>query len=588
MKVSGIILAALLTFLLIGPGIFAVSIGQKPEGEIIASIGFDPKVNGFGFRNFGKNPDYEEDLTADDMIRMFGAANVCIEGTTANDCVLYETTDRWIEEALKKMDNGHCDGFSVSSLRMFVGKPFKGRKNPAAFQRGAVNLFDLQKNQVTSNYVSYYQTLTFLKETYIFRTPTFKKKPSEIMTMIEDAMESKKELYTLEVWMRENGKMTRGHSILPIAIEDMGDDIYRIHVYDNNYPGQTKYVTVNTKAETWRYHTANNPTETARDYIGTATTNTLGLKRLSDRSRARYECPFCDIDEAGADDNKDAVNETKSPFMNASYTLNPAPKTKSPAVEPESLTISSSGDVELLITDPSGKSIGYDVAKKVTVNNIPGATENLIPGDGDTDTPPEYNMPVNQANKKPYKINIGGSDSKQTSDLQIYGPGFVVGFADISVDKGESLNTTVSADGRQLTFTASADGETPTIYLSTDSGPDKPSYEFEIGGITLAGGKTITVRLDLEKGLLYFKDDDGDTDKYDVKISRTNPNGKVDVFDEYDMDIGKDNDYVLNFGAWDGKGTICVKDDANEANFDKDECHNIENEKKPAVKKPSE
>ncbi len=273
--------------------------------------------------------------------------------------------------------------------------------------------------------------------------------------------------------------------------------------------------------------------------------------------------------------------------MNASYTLNPAPRINSPAVEPESLTISSSGDVDLLITDGTGKSIGYDVAKRVTVNNIPGATENLIPGYGEEDTPPEYNLPIDPANKKPYKITIGGTDSEELADLQIYGPGFVVGFADISVDKGESLNTTVSQDDRELTFTASADGETPTIYLSTDSGPDKPSYEFEIGGITLAGGKTVSVKLDMEKGLIYFKDDDGDTDKYDIKISRTNPNGKVDVFDEYDMDVGKDNNYVLNFGAWDGKGTICVKDDANEANFDKDECHNIENEKKPAVKKPS-
>ena len=580
--------AAALLSLLVASVIFAFPGGTRAEGEIVASIGFDPKVNGFGFRNFGKNPDYDEDLTADDMIRMFGAANVCIEGTTASDCVLYETTERWIEEAVKKMDGGHCDGFSVSSLRMFVGKPFKGRKNPAAFQRGAVNLFDLEKNQVTSNYVSFYQTLTFLKETYIFRTPTFKKKPSEILTMIEDAMESKKELYTLEVWMRENGKMTRGHSILPIAIEDMGDDIYRIDVYDNNYPGQTKYVTINTKAETWRYHTANNPAETARDYLGTATTNTLGLKRLSDRSRARYECPFCDQDEAGADDSKDAVNERQDPlkFMNASYTLNPVAKIKSRNVEPQQLTISSSGDVDLLITDPSGKSIGYDVARKATVNNIPGASENLIPGDGEEDTPPEYNLPVNAANKKPYKINIGGTDSEQMADLQIYGQGFVVGFSDVSVDKGESLNMTVSPDGRELTFTASADGETPTIYISTDSGADKPSYEFEIGGITLAGGKTVSVKLDLTKGLLYFKDDDGDTDKYDVKISRTNPNGKVDVFNEYDMDIGKDNDYVLNFGAWDGKGPICVKDDAQESNFDKDECHEIQNEKPPA-KKPA-
>lgn len=164
MNIYRLAAATLLTLLLAASGMFAASLASMPEGEIIASIGFNPKINGFGFRNFGENPDYEEDLTADDMIRMFGAENVCIEGTTAKDCVLYETADRWIEEAVEKMNGGHCDGFSVASLRMFVGKAFKGRKKPADFQRGAVNLFDLQKNQVTSNYVSFYQTLTFLFE----------------------------------------------------------------------------------------------------------------------------------------------------------------------------------------------------------------------------------------------------------------------------------------------------------------------------------------------------------------------------------------------------------------------------------------
>ena len=51
------------------------------------------------------------------------------------------------------------------------------------------------------------------------------------------------------------------------------------------------------------------------------------------------------------------------------------------------------------------------------------------------------------------------------------------------------------------------------------------------------------------------------------------------------MDIGKGNNYVLNFGAWDGKGPMCVKDDSS-GDFDHDTCKNIENEK-PAVKKPN-
>lgn len=575
--------------LLCAATIVAGAPSEKPAeaGEIIASIEFDPKVDGFGFRNFGENPDYEDDLTADDLIRMFGAENVCIEGSTAKDCVLYETAERWMEEAIEKMNGGHCDGFSVSSLRMFAGKAFKGRKSPADFQRGATDLFDLEKNQVTSNFVSYYQTLTFLKETYIFREPTFKKKPTEIVQMIADAMEEKKEFYTLEVWMKTDGKKTRGHSIVPIAIEDMGEEIYRIHVYDNNYPGQTKYVIVNANNETWRYHTANNPSETARDYTGSAATNTLGLKRLSDRSRRRFECPFCDEDEELESDDDEAINFgfADAYLKRAAFALKNANKNQRQAGETETLNFSASGEIDLLIQEPSGKRIGYDAARKVSLNEIAGAFENVIAGDGEDDIPPEYILPVNAVGKKPYKITVGGSDSEETADLQIFGAGFVVGFDGISVDKGETLNMTVSPDGRELSFTASADGETPGVYIATDDGADKPSYEFEIGGIALSAGKTVSVKLDPDKGLIYFKDDDLDADKYDVKISRTNPNGKIEIFDEFDLDIGKDNSYVLNFAAWDGKNSLCVKDDHDaDGSFEDEECTNVEDEETPIKK----
>lgn len=564
----------------------ATPVERQEEGEIIASIEFDPTINGFGFRNFGET-DYEEDLTADDMIRMFGAENVCIEGSTAKDCVLYETAERWMEEAIEKMNNGHCDGFSVSSLRMFVGRPFKGRKSPAEFQRGATKLFDLVKNQLTSNYVSYYQTITSLKETYEFRELTWKKKPSEIMAMIGEAMESKKEYYTLEVWMRENGKYTRGHSVVPIAIEDMGDKIYRIHVYDNNYPGQTKYVTINAKNETWRYHTANNPAQTAHDYVGNAATNTLALKRLSDRSRKRFECPFCDEDEEQEDDDEVASNRySLRDFMmvNASFTRPPA------QAEVETIYISLSGEADLLITDPNGKRIGYDLPKKAPVNEIPGATVNLTMGGLDEDVTPEYRLPINPANTKPYRISVSGKtlDAEETSSLEVVGAGFVVGFDEISVDKGETLVMNVSQDGRELSFTASADGETPAVYITTDDGADKPSYEFEIGGIALTAGKTIAVKLDPDKGLIYFKDDDADEDKYDVRVSRTNPNGTEDVFEEFDLEIGEDDSYVLNFGSWDGKGKMCFKDDDDEdGNFDDEECEEVEDEEPPAKKRPN-
>ena len=258
----------------------------------------------------------------------------------------------------------------------------------------------------------------------------------------------------------------------------------------------------------------------------------------------------------------------------------------------ESLTVSLSGHADLLIADPAGRRIGYDAAKKVSVNEIPGALENPVLGEvldgGGEDAEPEYFLPLDAAGRKPYTVTVSGKslDAEESSSLEVVGSGFVVGFDDISVDKGETLSMTVAPDGHELSFTASADGETPTVYLTTDEGADRPSYEFEIGGITLKAGKTVTVRLDPDKGMIFFEDDDGDEDKYDVRVSRTSPNGKEDVFEKFDLDIGDDNSYALNFGAWDGKGAMCFKDDDDDdGSYEDEDCEQVENEE-PAVKKP--
>src|SRR3954462_3015980 len=110
---------------------------QGKEGQMIASIRFDPHVDGFGFRNYGGKPEEEGDLDAADLIKMFGASNVCIEGKTADDCVLYETAQTWIDEQIKSMKEGHCEGMAVDSLRFWMNKGFRGKAKPGDFQSQA-------------------------------------------------------------------------------------------------------------------------------------------------------------------------------------------------------------------------------------------------------------------------------------------------------------------------------------------------------------------------------------------------------------------------------------------------------------------
>ncbi|MBI3649661.1 MAG: hypothetical protein HY231_01285 [Acidobacteria bacterium] len=542
----------------------AAEVPPQAAGKIIAKVDFDPKTDGFGFRNYGGEHEGEEELTAEDLIRMFGADQVCMSGTTGEDCELYEPAQVWLESQIKGMEGGHCEGMAVTSFRFWLEKPFKNKKAPATFQQGAEAVFDLEKDSDVENYIAYYFVLQTLPEVYRSKLETLKKKPSVILKMLIDSMQDETPDYTLSIAKRINGQYTAGHTVTPFAVEDMGEGIYRVHIYDNNYPGVTKYVTFDVKRETWRYHTAANPNDVAKDYVGTATTETLSLKRLADRERKRYGCPFCE-DLQG--DGASADGSAGAPEKN------------------DRIGISMDGEGELLITNPEGKRVGFDFAKDQYVNEVGDVEIVTIEGGVDEDVSPLYRFPYRQS-AKPYSITVSGktADHEVDADVEMEGPGFVVGFEGILLDPGENLTMTISPDGRQLSFTASQDGETPNLFISIESGHKKPSYLFEIGGIKLSPGKTVTVALDLEKGRLYFKDNDPDQDPYDVTVVRLNPDGTKNSYRHDDTKVGKGDVYMIDFGKWNGKGALCFKEDDDGNGFEDEDCVEEENEPTPAKK----
>ena len=48
--------------------------------------------------------------------------------------------------------------------------------------------------------------------------------------------------------------------------------------------------------------------------------------------------------------------------------------------------------------------------------------------------------------------------------------------------------------------------------------------------------------------------------------------GTEQAFIERDLNIGKADRYEMDFGDWDGKGTMCFKDDEDGDGFDDEEC----------------
>ena len=443
-----------------------------------------------------------------------------------------------MQERIESMIGGHCDGFSVTSMRNWLDQPFKGRFKPGQWQKNAGATSDLEFDEKLANYIAYYHSLQLLKEVNTFRTKSFKFPPTGIVKLLIESFQTGKEYYTLGVGMKVNGKYARGHSILPFAVEDEGDGIFRIHVYDNNFPGETKFVTVDSKTETWRYRTASDPSKTANDYVGSKKTETLSLKKMSDRNRKKYECPFGQ-DSEGSEGSEGSKNNT------------------------EEIYFSFSGEGDLLITDPNGKQIGYDGKKKAEINQIPDAQIIYDDGGLDLNYSPDYVLPYDAAAKKAYQLLLSGKDLKERTkaDLTVSGPGFVVGLDGVLLDPKEELLVSISPDGETLTFTASADGKTPSIYVTTENGPDKPSYKFEIGGVEIDAGKTLTMKVDVGKGKVYFNDNDGNEDAYDIHFERTNADGTKIKFDQNDFNPKGKDSFEVDINNWDAKTKPCVKDE---------------------------
>ena len=537
---------------------------EQPEGENVAKIEFAAKPNGFHFRNYGDDGNTENDLGPADLIDLFGAQEVCASGSTAEDCELTEPAQAWLEEKLKSMNGGHCEGMAVTSLRFFEGKHFRSRGNPDSFQDGADSVFDLNLGGNLRNYIAHYFITQYLDEVSGPTREIASKTPGEVLDLLISHFKEGKAA-ALGFYNFKEGRRVEGHAVTPFAVEDMGDDVFRIHLYDNNYPGETKYLTVNKKDETWSYRTASNPNESESDYHGDANTHSLEITPESLREADSFTCPFCG-DEDSSGERHHASRPAAPPTRYVGFLMD--------------------GEGDFLISDAAGKRVGFDFKTNKFVSEIAGAKVVFDKGGLRKDTPPDISLPLSNSNR-PYSITMSGRSLKKEVDADLYveGPGFVVGFRDIMLDPGESLTMTATPDGRELSFTASTDAETPNVFITYEKGRKHPSYFFAIGGIKLSPGKTVTLKLDIEKQKLFFKDNDSKRDAYDVRVTRVNPDGTRNFYEHHDLDLAKKTDnYEMDFSKWDGKGDICFEEDDEGDGFDDEQCSEEPNEKSPPKK----
>lgn len=205
-----------------------------PEAKgVNVDNGLAPNPNGFAFANFGAGASPEV-FGADDLVAMFGnGPDVCVDG--AEPCQPTAEAAAWAAMVNDNRAAGHCEGFAVLSANRFAAG-----KTPPSVQL-------TMDPTVTKDIMRAFATQFFQstqEETIAWQGKSLKDK----VAALETAFAEKKAVYTLAIYTAEGG-----HAVLPYAIEYSGADQAKIKIYDSNWPGQERWVSVDLANETWTF-----------------------------------------------------------------------------------------------------------------------------------------------------------------------------------------------------------------------------------------------------------------------------------------------------------------------------------------------
>ncbi|MBN8582612.1 MAG: hypothetical protein J0L96_18250 [Anaerolineae bacterium] len=464
---------------------------ESAPGEVIFDFGFTPEQNGFSFENYGDDIP-ATNLTADELRRMFGD-EVCAD-INGDQCILTPPAEQWMDQINESMGGGHCEGMAVLSLMMYTGQV-----SPADFGGSVASDLDVNDEALQKEIAYWWAT----QATDPTASSVVRGTPMEILETVRQ-MDVNGETYTIGIY-NDRGD---GHAITPFGVQDKGDGLYAILVYDNNYPGETRELFIDSRDGSWTYETSINPQVETDVWSGNADTQTLDLTPTSARVEIQV-CPFC---EGGfTSTNKLAAADQ---LMNQFFL---------------------DGDGHILITDENGNRLGY--VNGEIVNEISGASYTRYRMLASGETPePIYAVPAGLD----VTITIDGSDlSEETlTDLVMIGAGYTIGVEGIYLTPGQ-IDTAYFYPMDQMIAYETESDESPSIIFGVEN-PDA-DYYFEVYGADMLGGGVITAWLDSSAGdLLINTEKLNGEGSFNFYLTRITDEAEEEFYAE---------DIVLNEGA---------------------------------------
>jgi hypothetical protein len=411
-------------------------------GPIVADNGFRPNPNGFSFQNYGDEEGYAN-LNPAELERLYGPG-VCIPGR--GTCVLTPIARSYMKAYNEGSADGHCFGFATLSELIYKGYlPRFGYSTVGALGPGATSTFQLgiEGNGLLQRSIARafnFQELASITEATLIGTPT-----QILNKLLGGALDPKeKEIWTFEIFQYG---FKAGHAITPYAVEDMGNGVYEVHVYDNNWPNDdSRRLQIDTKTNTWSYYAAINPGFPQAQYEGNAKSKTLRLSPVTPGLGVQ-PCPFC----VGREGAGSKFNEIR-------------------------LDGTSDQHARLLVTDAKGRRTGY-VGQRI-VNQIPGAkvlprsSQGIVPLAGGGAEYGDSPVPVIQVPKNvEFEIGIDGRHLKvrDRETLSLVGPTYDASFENIIMGPGQTAKVAIDPRGNAIGYRASAKTVAPAISLGEES-----------------------------------------------------------------------------------------------------------------------
>ena len=222
-----------------------------------------------------------------------------------------------------------------------------------------------------------------------------------------------------------------------------------------------------------------------------------------------------------------------------------------PAQSSSERQLQTSGDGNVVVQDASGNKAGIQGGQ--AINDIPGAevqpTLSDAPAYWARGAAPHFSLPA--AGALTVTLDGSGLTNASPSGVTLFGPGFVLGVADIHLDPKQKDTLTFSGDNSEITY-KTAGQETPTITLGVQlAGAD---YLFDVRAHGDATGLQLDMKMDLAGGKLRMGLTGAAGSGYDVEVHRIDDAGDQ-TFSHFGNTANDGDLLYLDYGSWQGNGT---------------------------------